>query len=167
MNNTSKTIVSAVFKSEKQLSEAIKYLEDKGVAKEDINILVSGKNSYKDFKINTSNKVSEFAIRGVSSGSIIGAMFGSVAFVGVLIIPAMGIAVAGPVIGALTGIATGAVVGTLVGAVVGYYIPEYKAVFFDENINENTLLITKIDKSFKNETKKKFIGIGAVNIAAQ
>ena len=82
-------------------------------------------------------------------------------------IPAAGIAVAGPVIGASTGIAIGAMTGSLIGAVIGVTLPKYEAVFFDESPAKTILLVTKADKTLKSVIKRKFIGIGATNIATQ
>jgi len=167
MNNNSKTIVSGIFKSEKDLSIAIEWLDRKGIAKEDINILISDKRPDKDFKIKTSNKVPEIAIKGLTTGTIIGAIVGSLSFVGILIIPAVSIAIAGPIIGASAGIAIGAIAGSLIGAVIGVTLPRYEAVFFDEKMDKSILLVTKADKAMKNVIKQKFSGIGATNIATQ
>lgn len=167
MNTTAKTIVSGTFKSEKILSEAFQYLDSIGVPKEDINIIVSDKSIGKDFKINTSNKVPEIALKGLTTGTITGGILGSLSFVGILIIPMIGIAIAGPVIGAMAGIVAGGIIGSLIGAVIGITIPEYEAIFFYDNSEKNILLITRIDKVIKNVVKKKFKKIGAKNIAAQ
>ena len=167
MNNNSKTIVSGTFKSEKDLSIAIQWLDEKGVAKEDINILISDKSPDKDFKIKTTNKVPEITVKGLTTGTIIGALLGSLSFVGIIIIPAVGIAVAGPVIGASAGIAIGAMTGSLIGAVIGITLPKYEAIFFDESPAKTILLVTKADKTMKSVIKRKFIGIGATNIATQ
>ena len=112
MNNNLKTIVSGTFKSEKDLSIAIQWLDEKGVAKEDINILISDKSPDKDFKVKTTNKVPEIAVRGLT-------------------------------------------------------IPKYEAIFFDESPTKSILLVTKADKAMKSVIKRKFIGIGATNIATQ
>ncbi len=167
MDINPKTIVSGIFKTEEDLSEAIGFLDDKGIPKEDVSVLISNENFDKNFKINTSNKVPEVAVKGFTSGTIIGAILGSLSFVGILIIPAMGIAVAGPIIGAMAGIAAGSITGTLIGAVIGIAIPEYEAIFFSNDSGKNILLITKVDKNFKNEIKKRFTSIGATNIAVQ
>jgi hypothetical protein len=167
MNNNPKTIVSGTFKSEKDLSIAIEWLDEKGIAKEDINILISDKSPGKDFKINTSNKVPEITVKGLTTGTILGAILGSLSFVGILIIPAVGIAVAGPIIGAAAGIAVGGLTGSLIGAVIGITLPKYEAVFFGENTDKNILLVTKADKTMKTAIKRKFTGIGATNIATQ
>lgn len=167
MDINPKTIVSGIFKTEKDLSEALEFLDNKGVPKEDMSILMPDKDSDKNLKINTSNKIPEVAIKGFTSGSIIGGIFGSLSFVGILIVPTVGIAIAGPIIGALAGIAAGSILGTLIGAAIGITIPEYEAKFFSNDEGKNILLITKVDKSYKTEVKNRFINIGATNIAVQ
>lgn len=167
MINNSKTIVSGIFKSEKDLSIAIGWLDENGIAKEDINILISDKSPDKDFKIKTSNKIPEITVKGLTTGTIAGAILGSLSFVGIIIIPAIGIAIAGPIIGASTGIAIGALAGSLIGAVIGITIPKYEAVFFDENPGKNILLVTRADKAMKSVIKRKFSGFGATHIAIQ
>jgi len=170
MSLNSKTIVSGTFKTEEALSKAVEFLKNKGIPKEDMSILISentGESPNKKFEINTSNKVPEVAVKGLASGVIIGGIIGSLSFVGVLIVPVMEIAIAGPIIGALAGIAAGSIMGSLIGAVFGVTIPEYEAVFFSRKTGKNNLLITKVDKSIKSEIRRKFLSIGATNIVAQ
>ncbi len=165
MKNNTKTIVSGTFKSETELSKAIEWLDQKGITKEDINILIPDKSSDIDFKIKTQNKVPEITIKGLTTGTIAGGILGSMTFVGIIIVPAFGVAIAGPVIGASTGIAIGAVTGSLIGAIIGTAKPKYEAVFFDENMENSILLVAKADKSMKNAIKEQFGIIGATNIA--
>lgn len=168
MIKNEKTIVSGVFKTEKELSEAVKWLDGKGVSDKDINILVSDKLAGKDFKINTTNKVPEIAIKGLATGAVAGAFLGSLMFVGIIIIPLAGIAVTGPIIGAMTGIALGSTLGAVTGALVGMTIPKYETVFFDEKSDaKNILLVTKANKSIKKDIKKNLMTFGASNIAAK
>ncbi|MEI8388850.1 MAG: hypothetical protein WCG23_03085 [bacterium] len=167
MINNAKTIVSGTFKSEKDLSLAINWLDENGIAKEDINVLISDNCPDKNFKIKTLNKVPEITVRGLTTGTITGAILGSLSFVGIIIVPAIGIAIAGPVIGLSTGIAIGAVSGSVIGAFVGMTIPKYEAVFFDEKTDKSILLVTKADKSLKNIIKRKFSDLGATNTATQ
>lgn len=167
MNNKSKTIVSGTFKSETELSTAIEWLDEKGISKEDMNILISDKNPDTDIKIKTLNKVPEITVKGLTTGTIVGGILGSLAFVGIIIVPAVGIAVAGPIIGASTGIAIGAITGSLIGAIIGVAYPKYEAVFFDEKNENSILLVTKADKSLKNAIKQQFSIIGATNVASQ
>lgn len=167
MNNNSKTIVSGNFKSEKDLMIAIDWLDSNGIEKDDINIMISDKSPYKNFKIKTSNKVPDITVKGLTTGTIAGGILGSLSFLGIIIIPAMGVAIAGPIIGASAGITIGAITGSLIGAVIGINLPKYEVVFFDEKNNKSILLVIKADKSMKNIIKHKFNGIGATNIAMQ
>jgi len=167
MIDNSKTIVSGIFKSEKDLSIAIEWLDENGIAKEDINILISDKSPDKDMKIKTSNKVPEITVKGLTTGTIIGAILGSLSFVGIVIVPAIGIAIAGPIIGASTGIAIGAMAGSLMGALIGKAYPKYEALFFDDTSDKNIFLVTKADKAMKSVIKRKFSKFGAKDIAIQ
>jgi len=167
MTDNSKTIVSGIFKSEKDLSIAIEWLDENGIAKEDINILISDKNPDKDIKIKTSDKIPEITIKGLTAGTITGAILGSLFFVGIIIAPFAGIAVAGPVIGASVGIAIGAMAGSLVGAFIGSTLPKYEAIFFDDTLDKNIFLVTKANKEMKKIIKRKFSEFGATNIAIQ
>ena len=171
MNNQVKVkpekIVSATFKTEEDLAEAVRFLGSRGISEDEINILNTGKNSLKNIQINTSNKASENAFKGLTAGLISGAVLGSLFFVGILIIPVLKLAAAGPVIGALAGIAVGITAGSVIGGLTGIKIPKYEAIFFDNNSNKNILLVTKTDNFVKKEIKKKFTDIGALNIVIQ
>ncbi len=167
MNNNSKTIVSGTFKSENDLAVAVEWLDGNGIAKENVNIIIPDKAPENDMKIITSNKVSEITVKGLTTGTIIGGILGSLSFVGIIIIPAIGIAIAGPIIGSVAGITLGAITGSIIGAAIGITIPKYEAVFFDETPQKNILLVTKADKSMKNTIKHKLSSFGAVKIAIQ
>jgi len=167
MNNNFKNIVSATFKTENDLAEAVKFLDSKGISGDEINILNTDNNSLKDIQISTSNKFAENAFKGLIAGLLGGAVFGSLFFVSILIIPVIGLAIAGPVIGALTGIAVGVTTGSVIGGLVGFNMPKYEVTFYKDKINKNILLITRVDNSVKKEIKKTFTDLGAINIVIQ
>lgn len=167
MNNNSKIVVSGKFQSENDVQQTVKWLDGKGIGKEDINILINNRELGQDFKINTSNKIPEHAVKGLTTGTIIGAIFGSLSVIGVLIVPVAGIAIAGPVIGAIAGVAIGGLTGVFIGTFVGMTIPKYEAVFFEDNFEKSIFLIVKVNKVNKKEIKKNLVAFGATNIAAR
>lgn len=83
---------------------------------------------------------------GVGTGGAIGGALGAagaaVLAVGTtLVVPPLGIAVAGPVAAALAGLGAGAATGGLVGALVGAGMTEYRARRFEELVKEGRVIV--------------------------
>lgn len=169
MDKNSKIILSGIFRSKEGLSEMLNYLEKIGVSGNDVSLLMSEDTKNSEFSINTKNKAPEDAIKGFATGSVVGAMLGGLTMAGAVVIPPLGLVVAGPIIGMVTGIATGGVIGSLIGALKGIGVPAYEAKFYDKAIKEkgNILLVVHIDKTLKSDIESHFDKCGAISISKQ
>ena len=98
--------VTALFREEQQIRDAVDKLVSFGIPKENISILT---------KQNTeSNDVPENQHEGMISGGVIGAATGLMMGLGAFAIPGLGLlAAAGPVASLLTGAAAGGILGSL------------------------------------------------------
>ena len=111
-----KKCVSATFKEEKKLQDAVQRLLNRGIAKEDISIM--GRNFQTEAKITGFLTKKDIILDGLTSGALYGSLFGSVlsllSGVGVLFIPFLGTVVAaGPLAAALLGATSGALYGAI------------------------------------------------------
>ena len=88
------------------------------------------------------NKAAKGAGVGGAIGGTIGAIAAAVAAVGTsLVIPGLGLVVAGPLAAALAGGGAGAAGGGLIGALVGWGIPEERVKHYEAGIKEGGILM--------------------------
>ena len=88
------------------------------------------------------NRVPEGTGVGGAVGGVLGAAGAAVAAVGTtLVIPPLGIALAGPLAAALAGMGAGAFTGGLVGALVGSGMSEYRAEHFHKLVKEGRVMV--------------------------
>jgi len=77
---------------------------------------------------------------GSAVGGTLGAIIGAVAAIGTsVLIPGLGLVVAGPVAAALAGAGAGGATGGLIGALVGSGIPEEHAKVYDEGVRNGRI----------------------------
>lgn len=146
--NPPEKCVSAAFKDEKKLHDAIERLLNRGVPKERISII--GRNFQSEARITGFLTHKEMILDGVASGAIYGSLFGSVLSlltgVGVLFIPFLGAVVAaGPLGAALLGATSGALYGAL-GAGLGSALmslgmPQEKAAIYQTRVQAGEFLL--------------------------
>lgn len=86
-------------------------------------------------------KTLEGAGAGGAIGAGLGAIGGAIAAAGTIVIPGLGLAVAGPVAAALAGAGAGAATGGLIGALVGAGMSEYQAKRFKELLKDGRLIV--------------------------
>ncbi|AUH74285.1 general stress protein [Legionella sainthelensi] len=129
---TSKII--EIFPNEKTAEKAYKYALECGYTPNDITVIMS-ENYYKSDlmkqeNINTLENVGQGGATGAAIGSILGAI---VALGGNLIIPGIGIIIAGPL--------AGLVVGTLMGTLLALGVSETKAQEYAEAIDSGKVIL--------------------------
>ena len=106
----------------------------RGYKSDDINLVMSDETRKRQFSGDSAvggrdtelgNKAAEGAGIGAGIGGAIGAIAATVAAIGTsLVLPGLGLVVAGPIAAALAGAGAGGAAGSLVGALVGWNIPE-------------------------------------------
>ncbi|HIK37354.1 MAG: ChaB family protein [Geminocystis sp.] len=140
--------VSATFKEEKKLEDAIRRLLNRGVPKENISII--GRNFQSQSRITGFLTKKDVILDGLTSGAIYGSLFGSLLSlltgVGVLFIPFIGAVVAaGPLAAALLGATSGALYGALGAglgsALISLGMPQDKAAIYQTRVQAGEFLL--------------------------
>ena len=149
MDRNSK-MVTGLFKDRDSAESAYRSVADKGYGTDDVNIVMSddtrkryfGGESGANATTELGNKAAKGAGVGGAIGGTIGAIAAAVAAVGTsLVIPGLGLVVAGPLAAALAGGGAGAASGGLIGALVGWGIPEERVKHYEQGIKEGGILM--------------------------
>ncbi|PMB00689.1 hypothetical protein CEN50_02105 [Fischerella thermalis CCMEE 5268] len=170
---TPEKCVSATFKDEKKLQDAVQRLLDRGVPKERISII--GRNFQSEARITGFLTKKDVILDGLASGALYGSLFGSVLSlltgVGVLFIPFLGAVVAaGPLAAALLGATSGALYGAL-GAGLGSVLmslgmPQEKAAIYQTRVQAGEfLLVVEVPEEKSGETFLLLQSAGGEEIA--
>ena len=146
VTTTQNTMITAMFKDRESAEHAYKVLEARGYTKDDVNIMMSDKTREKHFKNDKTSSLGNQAMKGAGAGSAIGgtlgAIVGAIAAIGTsLLIPGLGLVIAGPLAAALAGAGAGGVTGGLIGALIGSGIPESHAKKYEEGIKEGYIVM--------------------------
>jgi hypothetical protein len=162
-----KLMVTGVFRNRLDADQAFEYLNGLGYNDSDINVLMSDKAqineaplSTAEDRIGTTGHTAEGAGVGGAIGTVVGATAAGIAAIGTsLVLPGLGLIVAGPIAAALAGAGVGAVTGGVIGALVGTGLNEqnadaYMAALHDGGVvigvvPQNTDHIQCIEKKFK------------------
>ncbi|AYO58878.1 hypothetical protein CO230_05420 [Chryseobacterium sp. 6424] len=132
--------VSRVFKTREEADSAYEDLHSRGYSKDDINVMMSDETRNRYFGENNhdselGDKVAENAGKGSLIGGGIGAVVGAVAAIGSnVLLPGLGLVIAGPLAAGLAGAGVGAATGGLVGALTGAGVPEDEAKVYESEI---------------------------------
>lgn len=132
--------VSGLFNDRASTERAYSALENRGYTKDDVNLLMSDETRNKHFGEGTvetelGSKALEGAGTGSAIGGTLGAIIGGIAAIGTsVLIPGLGLIVAGPLAAALAGAGAGGLTGGLIGALVGSGIPEEHAAEYESGI---------------------------------
>lgn len=139
--------LSGMFADRENAENAYNTLKDKGYSNEDINLIMSDdtrKKHFADEDVETElgTKAMEGAGKGSAIGGTIGAIAGIVAALGTsLLIPGLGLVIAGPIVVGLAGAGAGGITGGLIGALIGSGIPEEKAKVYESGVKEGKIIM--------------------------
>lgn len=161
-NETSdKRVLTGMFRDRESTENAYNALHERGYSKDDINLVMSDetrKTHYGDDiaeQTEIGTKAAEHAGKGSAIGGTIGAIVGVVAAIGTsVLIPGLGILIAGPIAAGLAGAGAGGLAGGIIGALVGSGIPEARAKLYESGIKEGNVVISV---SPKNEDDAKYL----------
>ena len=132
--------VTGLFRNRESAEHAYRSLSERGYSKDDVNLMMSDKTRGEWFKdddrdTELGDKALEGAGVGSAIGGTVGAVLAAIAAVGTqVVLPGLGLVVAGPIAAALAGAGAGGLTGGLVGALVGSGIPEDRAKVYDEGV---------------------------------
>lgn len=143
---TKANYLTGSFKDRKSAERAYNRLKERGYTDEEINIIMSDATHAKYFDktedTDFGNKAAEGAGTGSAIGGVVGAAAGIIAAIGTsLVIPGLGLVIAGPIAAGLAGAGAGGITGGIVGALVGAGIPKDRAEKYENRIKEGDILI--------------------------
>lgn len=159
-----------MFRSQQSAEQAYNSLRERGYTDEEINVMMSDKTRdsyYGEGRPETElgSKALEGTGAGAAIGGTLGAIIGGVAAIGTnVVLPGLGLIVAGPIVAALVGAGAGGLTGGLAGALIGWGIPEEHAKVYEEGIKDGGTVIGVHPRSdedsdyFANEWKTNYRG---------
>jgi hypothetical protein len=140
-------LVTGMFNDKENAEHAFNTLQARGYSKNDIHLIMTDDTRnkyYKNAEVETEigNKAMEGAGTGSAIGGTVGAIAGAVAAIGTsLLIPGLGLVVAGPLVAALAGAGAGGLTGGIVGALVGSGIPKERAEAYEKGVKEGNIVL--------------------------
>src|SRR5215210_4172315 len=140
-------LVSGLFNDRDSAERVYSSLESRGYTRDDINLMMSDKTRNRYFGEGTpdtelGSKALEGAGAGSAIGGTLGAIIGGIAAIGTnVLLPGLGLVVAGPLAAALAGAGAGGLTGGLVGALVGSGIPEDRAREYEEGVKNGGIVM--------------------------
>jgi hypothetical protein len=149
---TNSNYLTGSFRDRTSAERAYNRLRERGYTDEEINIIMSDETRTKYFtdkdkedvkdETDFGNKAMEGAGTGSAIGGAVGATAGIIAALGTsLVIPGLGLVIAGPIAAGLAGAGAGGITGGIVGALVGAGIPKDRAEKHEQNIKEGDIVM--------------------------
>jgi hypothetical protein len=150
--------ITGMFSTRESAEKAYQTLESRGYGKEHVHVIMSDETHKKlfatdkhspNFDTHTvkatqglESKVKEGAETGAAVGIGLGAMAGAIAAMGTsILIPGLGILIAGSFLAGLAGAGAGGLTGGLVGAFIGAGIPEEHAKVYERGIKAGHIVL--------------------------
>lgn len=142
--------MTGMFSDRTSAERAYNSLTSRGYTADDINVVMSDEARDRHFvndntvveETELGNKAMENAGTGSAIGGTLGAIVGAVAALGTnLLLPGLGLVVAGPLAGALAGAGAGGLTGGLIGGLVGAGIPEERAKVYENGLKEGNIVV--------------------------
>ncbi|WP_169976746.1 hypothetical protein [Tautonia rosea] len=147
MSTTTLIMVSGLFKDRYSADKAYQAILDRGYGHDQISTVMSEetrKRHYSEVTVGADegNKALEGSGVGGAIGTITGGLIGAIAAIGTnLVLPGIGLVVAGPLAVGLAGAGAGGLTGGLVGALVGWGIPEEDAREYEAGLAEGGIVL--------------------------
>ena len=139
-------MVTGMFRDRDSAERAYQSSAARGYSERDINVAMTDETRKRYFadgvETELGNKATEGAGVGGAVGATVGAIAAAIAAVGTsLVIPGLGLVVAGPAVAALAGAGAGGVTGGLIGALVGWGIPEERVKHYEAGIKQGGIVM--------------------------
>lgn len=147
-NGASKNdMLTGMFRDRNSAENVYDTMDDRGYSPEEINLVMSKETHDKYFsedkeETELGNKAAAGTGAGSAIGSVVGAITGIVAAIGTsIVIPGLGIVVAGPIAAGLAGAGAGGITGGIIGALVGWGIPKERAKIYESGIKDGHIVM--------------------------
>lgn len=143
MNNTTEQsrMVTGLFNDRESAERAYQSFTGRGYSNEEANVIMSDETRGKFYPSGSehtsalADKTMEDAGKGAAIGGTLGAILAGIAAIGTsVLLPGLGLIVAGPLAAALVGAGAGGLTGGLIGALVGHGVPEEHAAEYESGI---------------------------------
>ncbi len=154
-------VMTGMFRDRDSAERAYNSITNRGYNSDDVNVLMSDQTRDKYFTDDDTalgTKALEGAGVGGAVGGTLGAVLAGIAAIGTnLVLPGLGLLVAGPLAAAFAGAGAGGLTGGLIGALIGSGIPEEQAKYYEQGIKDGGIVMgvnprTKEDADyFENE----------------
>ncbi|HEY4073360.1 MAG TPA: hypothetical protein VGM52_09680 [Herbaspirillum sp.] len=141
--------VTGLFLDRESAERAYRSVTELGYEPADINLVMSDDTRKRYFSGDDSaetelgSKAAEGAGIGGAIGGTLGAIVGAIAAAGTtLVLPGLGLVIAGPIAAALAGAGAGGATGGIIGALVGWGIPEERVKHYESGLKEGGILLS-------------------------
>ena len=141
-------LVTGLFPDRDSAESAYDAAQARGYSKDDVNLVMSDETRTRHFSTDTGvetelgNKAAKGAGVGGAIGGTVGATVAAIAALGTnLVLPGLGLVIAGPLAAAAAGAGAGAASGGLIGALIGWNIPEERVKHYESGIKKGGILM--------------------------
>jgi Heat induced stress protein YflT len=144
MTNEKVIQIVGIYDREDEAAQAVNELKNQGYAQEAISMITNNREMLEKLGIDkpTRSKMNESAKTGAAAGSLLGGLAGLLAGFGAFTIPGIGpILAAGPIAAAFVGGSAGIGVGGITGALIGLGIPEEDANRYEQELQQEKILV--------------------------
>lgn len=138
-------MLTGMFADRVSTENAYNTLHERGYTKDDIDLVMSDetrKTHFSKGETEVGTKAMEGAGAGSAIGGVVGAAVGIIAAIGTsLVIPGLGLIIAGPLAAGLAGAGAGGVTGGLIGALVGSGMSEERARIYESGVKDGKIVM--------------------------
>lgn len=144
-------MLTAMFTDQKSLEDAYRHLAEKGYTKDEINLIMMDETRKRfHLKPGVNPDMSVVALGGAGNGAgvggavgaTVGAVIGIIAALGTsIVLPGVGILIAGPIAAGLAGAGAGGIAGGIIGSLAGVGFSEDKARLYEKGLKDGAVII--------------------------
>lgn len=144
---TEEGMLTGMFRDRRSAENAYNSMHERGYKPDEINLVMSKETHDKYFsddleETELGNKAAAGSGAGSAIGGAIGAIAGIVAAIGTsIVIPGLGLVVAGPIAAGLAGAGAGGIAGGIIGALIGWGIPKERAKLYESGIKDGHIVM--------------------------
>ncbi|PRP94156.1 hypothetical protein ENSA5_41110 [Enhygromyxa salina] len=146
------TTMIGIYEDVSDANRAVTRFHEEGFTSEQISIIVSDTTKAKHLAFETGTKAPEGTAGGAIVGGALGAIVAGLTAVAGIVVPGVGLAIAGPLVAALAGLGVGGAVGGLVGGLVGLGFNETEAKFVEDAVKDGHIIIAVTDEDSEQMT---------------
>ena len=167
--------VTGLYRTPEEAARAYDNLTTKhGYGRDDVDVLMSDETRRRYYpdttpgqELSGGTKAAEGLGVGSAIGGGLGAAFAAIFAVGSnVVIPGLGLVVAGPIAAALAGAGAGGATGGLIGALVGAGLPEARAREYDKGVRDGGIVLgaKARDESHATELEREYTTFGGTSV---